>query len=73
MSKLINVADKTYEKLKAMKGKNESFTIVIENLVRKTSKKQKKKFSEFFGKGGIDEKAIADLKIGWRKWTERFA
>ena len=56
-----------------MKGKDESFTIVIENLVEKNAKTNKKKFAEFYGKGGIDKKAIADLKIGWKKWTEKYA
>ncbi|MEK6889404.1 MAG: antitoxin VapB family protein [Nanoarchaeota archaeon] len=73
MSKLINIADKTYEKLKQMKGKDESFTIIIENLVEKNANKNKKKFGEFYGKGGIDEKAIEDLKKGWKKWTEKSA
>ena len=71
MSKLINIADKTYEKLKAMKSREDSFTIVIESLIKK--KDNKKKFMEFYGKGGIDEKAIAELKKGWKKWTEKYA
>lgn len=72
MSQLINISNKMYEKLKTMKGKEDSFSIVIEKLIEKKETK-KKKFIDFYGKGGIDEKAINELKKGWKKWTERSA
>lgn len=72
MSKLVNISNKTYEKLKAMKGE-ESFTFVIENLIEKKSGNKKKRFMEFYGKGGVDEKAIEEIKKGWRRWTEKYA
>lgn len=73
MSKLINISNETYEKLKAMKNKDESFTIVIEDLIIEKTKSNKEAILKFAGKGGIDEKAIADLKKGWKKWTEKYA
>lgn len=73
MSRLINVSNSVYEKLKSMKGTEESFTIVIESLVKKNEEAKKRKFIEFYGKGGIDEKAILNLKKGWKKWTEKYA
>jgi len=71
MSKLINVSNGTYEKLKALKGEEDSFTIVIEGLIE-----QKTNTSAVLacaGKGGIDEKAAAELKKGWEKWTRKYA
>lgn len=69
MSKLINISDKLYMKLKAIKGER-SFTKVIEDLVEE---KRKKKFLEFFGKGGIDEKKMKEIKEGWKKWSEKYS
>jgi predicted CopG family antitoxin len=73
MSKLINIANGTYEKLKLMKGKDESFTIIIEKLFEEKNKVKNKKFSDFYGKGGIDYKAIENLKKRWNKWGEKSA
>ena len=56
-----------------MKGKDESFTIVIDALIEKKGKSNKEEILSFAGKGGIDEKAIADLKKGWKTWTEKYA
>lgn len=72
MSQLINISNEMYEKLKAMKGKEESFSIVISKLIKKKEMK-KKRFIDFYGKGGIDEKAMAELKKGWKTWTEKYA
>ena len=71
MSKLINISDKTYGKLKSIKGKDESFTIVIENLLDK--KTNTEEVLACAGKGGIDEKAMKDIKKEWSKWTEKYA
>ncbi|MEK6890068.1 MAG: antitoxin VapB family protein [Nanoarchaeota archaeon] len=73
MSKLINISDRMYEKLKAMKSENESFTIIIEKLVEKKKRSNKEEILKFAGKGGINDKAIEDLKKGWGKWNERYA
>ncbi len=72
MSKLINISNETYSKLKAMKGK-ESFTVIIENLIEKKSESNKEKLMEFFGKGSFDEEKLKELKKGWKKWTEKYA
>ncbi|MBU2616045.1 MAG: antitoxin [Nanoarchaeota archaeon] len=71
MSKLINISNKTYEKLKAMKEEGESFSIVIEKLVER--KEKKRNFLEFYGAGGIDEKAIKEIKKGWKRWSKKSA
>jgi predicted CopG family antitoxin len=71
MSKLINISDETYKKLKAMKGEEKSFTIVIETLIEKNTNTQA--VLACAGKGGIDENKIAELKKGWKKWTETYA
>ncbi len=73
MSQLINISNEMYERLKAMKGKEDSFSIVIKKLIEKKEAGKKKKFMDFYGKGGIDERAIIELKKGWKKWTEKYA
>jgi len=49
MSKLINISDEVYAKLKALKGKD-SYTIVIKRLLFRKSNKEK--ILEFSGMGG---------------------
>jgi predicted CopG family antitoxin len=70
MSKLINISDKTYEKLKSIKGK-ESFTFVIENLLEKETNTER--VLSCAGKGGINGEAVSKLKEGWKKWTKKYA
>jgi len=69
MSKLINVSDDVYEKLKRMKG-SESYSVVIRGLLRKRSNKES--ILSFAGKGGIDEKEIKKMKKEWRRWSEKY-
>lgn len=71
MSKLINISDETYNKLKEMKGEEKSFTFVIESLMKKRGNKDA--ILACAGRGGIDEDKITELKKGWKKWTERYA
>ena len=73
MSKLINISNKTYEKLKEMKDESESFTIVIEKLIEKKPTSNKKEILKFAGKGSFDERKLKELKKGWKKWTEKYA
>jgi len=70
MSKIISVSDDVYEKMKRMKGEN-SYSVLIRNLFEKKSNKEK--ILEFYGKGGIDEKRIKELKKYWKRWTEKYA
>ncbi len=70
MTKLINIADRVYEKLKAMKGE-ESFTMVIEKLIEKKSNKEA--ILACAGKGSFDEEKLKELKAGWKKWTGKYA
>lgn len=73
MSKLINISDKTYAKLKSLKGEDKSFTIVIENLLEKKEESNKEAILALAGKGSFDEEKLKDLKKGWKKWTEKYA
>lgn len=69
MSKLINVSNEVYKKLAYVK-KDKSFSFVIEDLLE--NKNNTEDVLACAGKGGIDDKAIMDLKKGWKKWTERY-
>lgn len=70
MSKLINISNEIYSKLRTMKRNDESFTIVIENLLEKRTNKEA--VLAFAGKGGIDEEKIKSLKKGWARWTKKY-
>ena len=70
MSKLINISDEVYERLKSMKG-SESYTIVIQGLLSRKSNKEE--ILKFAGKGGIDEKEVKEMKKEWKRWSERYA
>jgi predicted CopG family antitoxin len=72
MSKLINISNETYEKLRIMKGEDKSFTFVIESLIEKKENNTRAVLASA-GIGGIDEKKIVELKKGWKKWTEKYA
>jgi len=69
MSRLINVSDELYEKLRNMKG-DRSFTFVIKSLFHEKSNKDE--VLKRFGKGDVDEKRMKELKKGWKKWSERY-
>ncbi|MEK6962794.1 MAG: antitoxin VapB family protein [Nanoarchaeota archaeon] len=69
MAKLINVSDDVYNTLKGLKGK-ESYSVVIRQLLQGHSNKEK--VLSFFGRGGVDAKAVAELKEGWKKWSEKY-
>lgn len=70
MSKLINISDEVYARLKAMKG-SDSYSVVIKGLLSRKSNKEE--VLKQFGKGGVDEKRMKELKKGWKKWSERYA
>ena len=69
MSRLINVSDELYEKLRNMKGER-SFTFVIMNLLG--DKSNKEEVLKRFGKGDVDEKRMKELRRGWKKWSEKY-
>jgi predicted CopG family antitoxin len=69
MSKLINVSDEVYEKLKTMKG-SRSYSMVLKSLLMKKSNKEA--ILSFAGRGGIDEKEVEEMKKEWRRWSERY-
>mgnify|MGYP001600702603 CR=1 FL=1 len=71
MSKLINVADDVYEKLSRLKSKNESFSELLRQLLIKKSNKEA--IMELAGAGEFDDKKLAELKGGWKKWSEKYA
>jgi predicted CopG family antitoxin len=70
MSKLINISDELYRKLKGVKG-NRSFTVVIEGLLKKRSNKDE--LLSFAGRIDFDERRMKELKKGWNKWSEKYA
>ena len=69
MAKLVSISDDVYDALTRMKG-SDSFSKVIRVLIEKTGNKEK--VLSFFGKGGIDEKKIGELKPMWKKWSEKY-
>ncbi len=69
MSRIISITEDVYETLTRLKGKD-SFSRIIRELISKTSNKEK--ILSFFGKGGIDEEKIKELKPLWKKWSEKY-
>ncbi|HLD04656.1 MAG TPA: antitoxin VapB family protein [Candidatus Nanoarchaeia archaeon] len=69
MAKLINVSDDVYDTLKSLKGK-ESYSVVIRRLLGNRSNKEK--LLSFFGSRLVDEKEVASLKEGWKRWSEKY-
>ena len=67
--KTITIRKETYEKLKALKGENQSFSDVIEDLI-----KQKRSLLDFFGAWETDDEEVEKIeKIlaeGWNKWNK---
>ncbi|MBI2043488.1 hypothetical protein HYT25_03815 [Candidatus Pacearchaeota archaeon] len=70
MSKIISVSDEVYNKLKMLK-KEESYTVLIKDLLKKRTNKEE--ILKFAGKGGLDEKEAGTLKKEWKKWSEKYA
>lgn len=70
MSKLINISDETYKKLKSIKGDN-SFTWVVEKLL--ANKSNKEKVLSFAGKANFDEKDLKKIKKGWESWSAKYS
>lgn len=71
MSKLINVADDVYQRLSTLKKREESFSEVLRELLKK--KTNKEKILSFAGLEGMDENKIKSLKEGWKKWSSTHA
>ncbi len=69
MSKPIRVADDVYDKLTKLKGKD-SYSTAIRKLIVPVSNIGK--ILEFSGKNIIDEEKIKKLKIGWKRWSEKY-
>ena len=70
MSRLINVSDDVYKTLTRLKGKD-SYSAAIRSMVSKKSNIGE--ILKFAGKDIIDEDKIKELKVGWKKWTDRYA
>ncbi|HIH43173.1 TPA: hypothetical protein HA246_06025 [Candidatus Woesearchaeota archaeon] len=70
MSRLISVSDDVYSKLTKLKGKD-SYSVILRRLIVPSSNKEK--ILQFFGTGGVDEEKVKELKIGWKKWSDRYA
>ena len=70
MTKLISVADDVYAALTKLKGR-ESYSMIIRQLARKRTNKEQ--ILELFGKGGIDETRVKELRGAWKRWSDRYA
>ena len=70
MSKLINVSDEVYEKLHQMKMQ-QSYSEVIKKLLQKRGNKEQ--ILQFFGKGGLNEKKVAEAQEYIRRWSKKSA
>ena len=69
MSKLINISDEVYRRLKILKGR-ESFSLVIRRLLEKRTNKEK--ILALVGKGEFDEEKLRELKRGWKNWSKKY-
>lgn len=68
MAKVISVADDVHKTLYQFKGKD-SYSVTIRNLLQQTSNKES--LLSFFGKDGINHKAIESLKNDWKRWSKK--
>ncbi len=68
MAKIISLSNEIYEKLSELKGEDSYSTVIKKLLLKKTNKE---KILEFAGKGGINEKAIEEIKEGWKNWSKK--
>ena len=66
--KTITIREDAYRLLKSVKKPNESFSDVIERLVRTASTKNAW-IDAIYGIGGIDEEAIRKIRELNRKWS----
>lgn len=69
MSKVINVSDDVYKKMKLMKGIH-SYSELIRELI--SNKGNKDRLLSFKGRDFIDERKIEELRKSWGKWTEKY-
>lgn len=69
MSKIIKVSNRVYEELTRMKG-SASYSEVIIKLLENNS--DKSEVLRRFGVGDVDEKRMALLKKGWKKWSDKY-
>ncbi len=69
MSQLISVSNDVYLTLKKLKGK-ESYSVVIRGLL--TTKSNKERILQLFGRGGVDETKLKELNPLWKKWSDEY-
>ena len=70
MSKLINISDEIYEKLRSLK-RSESFSVAIKRLIE--NKSNKDFILSCAGEGSFNKERLKDIKKGWNKWSEKYA
>ena len=75
--KSLTITEDAYNRLKAMKMGNESFSEVITELVNNNKTKKMKNLKEVYGllEGNKEhDKVWRDtLKKGWNKWNKKYA
>ncbi len=70
MSKLINISDDVYEKLRMMKAQ-QSYSEVLRMLLEKRSNKEA--VLSAFGKGGVSKQKVAKARTYLKTWSKRYA
>ena len=70
MSKLINISDDVYEKLRMMKAQ-QSYSEVLRMLLEKRSDKEA--ILACAGKKGIERNALKEIRKEWKKWSDKYA
>jgi|Deesub1362B_J571_1020462.scaffolds.fasta_scaffold12530_2 predicted CopG family antitoxin len=65
MAKTITITEESYNLLKSVKRRDESFSDVIKRLVAKEGR-----IMDSFGRCSIDEEVMKDLRKAWKKYTE---
>lgn len=65
MAKTITITEESYNLLKSVKRKDESFSDVIKRLIAKEGR-----IMDSFGKCEIKEEVMRDLREAWRSYTE---
>ena len=77
MAKTIMIADKVYEELKKMKGKDKSFTNVIAEALEKSGSGRKtvgnliRKHAGMLKDYEEDKEAVKWLRMAWKRWDRR--
>jgi predicted CopG family antitoxin len=65
MAKTITITEESYNLLKSVKRRDESFSDVIRRLIAKEGR-----IMDSFGRCSIDEEVIRELRKAWKRYSE---